>query len=90
MKDIVPGVYPMYQTEKILEKEVFGDNSDVKYEKRNVTICHTEEISLNDSIQYKKFDLKFKVIEVIESRKAKGNHINENVKWFNLILEYKK
>lgn len=84
------GTYPMYHTEKTLDRKMYDKIDEVIYEKRQVTLCHTDNIEVGDTIKYKHpKDLVFTVIEVLEEREAKGNHPN-GATFYNLVLEFKK
>lgn len=85
------GTYPMYHIERILESNLVTGTQEVKFEKRRVELCHTTDIDVGDTIQYKHHkDLVMTVTEILESNIAKGNHPDPNTKWYNLILEYNK
>lgn len=91
MKEHTLGIYPMYLTEKILERKVVPNTSDVQKEIREVTMTHTDLISVGDKITYKKFDLPFTVDDILEKRLAKGNHPDpENTFFYSLFLTYQK
>lgn len=76
-----PGVYPMYLTERILERTE-------STEKRKVTMYSTAPIKKGDTIKYRVPDRTFKVTEVNEERPAKGDHPKLGVLFYDLNLSY--